>query len=103
MSDDWRMIQPTPLFNEQVRKELKIPITHDKYMMEEDTCSIYYGTYIKLPDIYVQTEDGEEVLVHPTMVERVFLGTEHYILHAVPPGSRPFKKVRVTKWKVAKP
>ena len=59
MTNDWRMIRPTPLFNEQVREELKIPITHDKYPWEEDTCTIYYGTYLKLPDIYVQTEDGK--------------------------------------------
>lgn len=102
MTNDWRMIRPTPLFNEQVREELKIPITHDKYPWEEDTCTIYYGTYLKLPDIYVQTEDGEEVLVHPTMVERGW-HAEHYIFHAAPPGSRPLKEVRVTKWKVAKP
>jgi len=82
---------------EQVRKDLGTPVVIPNYHGR--------GKHLwgELPNIWVQTEDGQNVVVHPSAVERKHKhgGIGHYISLDGPMGS--YYEVRVTKWKVATP
>ena len=82
---------------EQVRNDLNINVISQCYH------GLGHHLWGESPNIWVQTEDGRNIVVHPFDVKnkRADGKIEHFIYLSDPMGGT--YEARVTKWKVAKP